>query len=267
MTDVAAASASIQAHREGAIGWLIYSQPERHNALSLEMQQAVPGVIDRFVSDPKVRVVVLRGAGDKAFISGADISEFDKDRSSIQGRGRYDEVFGNASRALVECQKPVLAMIQGYCIGGGLATALLADLRIAAEDSRFGIPAARLGLAYGFAGVKRLVDVVGPAFTSEILFSARQFDAAEALQMGLVNRVVAKGELEETVRELAARLAENAPLTILAAKAAIQESLRDAEHRDLERCRRLLETCFQSADYEEGRRAFRDKRRPQFRGE
>ncbi len=254
------------AHIEGGAGWMTYNNPARHNALSLEMQQAVPRAMERFASDDRVRVVVVRGAGDQAFISGADISEFETQRSSSRSRKGFDETFSEATRSYLRLEKPIVAMIQGYCLGGGLATALLADIRIASSDARFGIPAARLGLGYGYEGIQTLVSLVGPAFAQEILLSARRFSAEEAHGMGLVNRVVPKSELAEAVQELAGRMAENAPLTMRAAKFAIRQTQRNPEQRDLDACRRLVEECFRSDDYVEGRRAFMEKRTPAFKG-
>lgn len=254
------------AEKDGPIGWMIYNNPARHNAMSLEMQQAIPVILEDFRNDPEVRVVVLRGAGDRAFVSGADISEFESKRSTAEARRHYDEAGGRAGAALARLEVPIIAMVRGFCMGGGLATAMRADLRIASEDAVFGIPAARLGLGYGFGGVKGLVDLVGPAYASEILLSARRFSAQEALEMGLLNRVVPVEQLEKSVRELALQIASNAPLTVRASKAAIREAMKDREKRDLERVERLVRECFESEDYVEGRTAFMEKRRPVFRG-
>ncbi len=195
------------ARKDGAVGWMVFNNPARHNAVSIDMWQAVPNILDAFARDEAIRVVVLCGAGGKAFVSGADISEFGEKRASREATIEYNEIADRAHRAIVECRKPTIAMIQGYCIGGGLAVALCCDLRIASENSRFGVPAAKLGLGYGFPGIKRLADVVGPSFAKEIFFTARQFDTAEALQMGLVNRVRPAAELESYVREYAATIA------------------------------------------------------------
>lgn len=244
---------------EGSIGWLTFDHPERRNALTNDMQRALPVAFDGFQRSDEVRVVVLRGAGEKAFISGADISEFDDgEPGSGMGGPRRDE--------LVPLEKPVVAMIHGYCIGGGVAVALGADIRIAADDAQFAIPAARLGVGYPFFGVKALVDLVGPAHASEILFSARRYSAEEALGIGLVNRVVPKGELEDRVRELAGQMAENAPLTLRASKFAIAQVLRDPGARDLPGVDARVSDCFESDDYREGVSAFLEKRPPRFRG-
>ena len=254
------------ARKDSAIGWMTFNNPARHNAVSVAMWQAVPRILDAFAQDDEVRVIVLSGAGGKAFISGADISEFGERRGSREAILEYNRIADEAHRALVECKKPTLAMIQGYCIGGGLAVALCCDLRIASENSRFGVPAARLGLGYGFPGIKRLADLVGPSFAKEIFFTARQFDTEEALQMGLVNRVRPAAQLERYVREYAETIAGNAPLTVAAVKLSAAEYAKDPEERDLDACQAAVDACFASEDYVEGRTAFMEKRKPAFRG-
>lgn len=248
------------------IGWMTFNNPERRNAMKMEMNRAIVDIMERFGADDQVRVVVMQGAGDKAFVSGADISEFEANRSSPEARAEFDAVSAAASKALDDLDKPLVAKIRGFCMGGGLATALRADIRISADDGQFAIPAARLGLGYGFGGVRPLVTLVGPAMASEILMSARRFSAAEAHAMGLINRVVPVDELDGTVAELAVTIGENAPLTVRAAKAAIAEAVKDPDRRDLARVAELVEACFTSDDYVEGRRAFMDKRRPDFSG-
>ena len=252
--------------KDAPIGWMIFNNPERRNAISTEMWEAIPRVLGEFDADPEVRVVVMTGTGDKAFVSGADISQFEDQRANREANERYNARSGAGTSALASLKKPSIAMIRGFCLGGGLAVALSCDLRVCSDDARFGIPAARLGLGYGFDGVRRLVDIVGPAYTSEILFTARQFDAQEALRMGLVNRVVAAGELEETVRGYARMIGENAPLTVRASKMAVREALKDPERRKLDALETAVAACFESADYAEGRRAFMEKRKPNFQG-
>ncbi len=208
------ATENMMAEIDGPIGWMTFNKPARRNAVSLDMWEAIPAILDRFETDPTVRVVVLKGAGDQAFVSGADISQFEQARSSREGNAQYEKTLGAASERLSACAKPTIAMIRGWCIGGGVAIAVCCDLRIAAEDARFGIPAARLGLGYGAAGVKKLADLVGPSFTKEIFFTARHFSAAEARDMGLVNRVVAGSTLEDYTRQYCATIADNAPMTL-----------------------------------------------------
>lgn len=250
---------------DGAIGWVIFNKPARRNAVSLDMWAAIPEIIDQFEQDSAVRVVVLKGAGDQAFVSGADISEFEQQRASRDGNTNYDRVADEASRRLINCSKPTIAMINGWCIGGGLAIALECDLRIASATARFGIPAARLGLGYGAPGVKKLMEVVGPSFTKEIFFTARHFDASEALTMGLVNRIKPVAELEAYTRGYCATIGDNAPKTIYTLKRTVGELLKGADS-DEAVCERLIRECFESEDYIEGRRAFMEKRRPVFRG-
>ena len=250
----------------GPIATVTFNNPAKRNALSGEIRAALPGVLTTLGSNADVRVLVITGAGDQAFVSGADISEFGQERTSPEARARFDESMAAIGRAWAGLDKPVIAMIRGFCLGGGLLTALQADIRIAADDSQFGVPAARLGLGYGFGGVTALTSLVGPARTAEILFSARRFPAAEALQMGLVNRVVPVADLHAEVMALAATIAANAPLTVAAAKAAIREAGREPGRRDLARVEAMVEACFRSADYLEGQRAFTQKRPPAFTG-
>jgi enoyl-CoA hydratase len=256
----------VTGHAEGAIGWVTFDNPGRRNAMSFEMWRALPEVLEAFGRDEAVRVVVLTGAGDQAFISGADISQFEALRGSAAANDAYSQATDAAFLALRDFEKPTIAMIRGFCIGGGLAVALNADLRIAGDDARFAIPAAKLGLGYGFDGVRHLTGIVGPAYAKEILFTARQFDAEEALRMGLVNRVVPTGALEAETRETAEAIAANAPLTISAAKRSVAAAMQDPDARDMDRIERAIADCFRSEDYAEGRRAFAEKRKPRFKG-
>lgn len=256
----------MRAQRAGAVGWMVFDNPARHNAVSLAMWEAVPPILADFAADPEIRVVVVAGAGERAFVSGADISEFESRRAAPEAVRAYDAATERAFEALRDCPKPTLAMIRGHCLGGGLAVALGCDLRIAAADARFAIPAARLGLGYRVSGIARLVSVVGPAFAQEILFTARSFSAEEAQGMGLVNRVVPAAALAARIDEETARIAANAPLTIAAAKRAIAELAKDPAARDLAACQAAVDACFASADYAEGRRAFLEKRPPRFEG-
>jgi enoyl-CoA hydratase/carnithine racemase len=256
----------ILARRDGRVGTLIFNNPERHNAVSLEMWQAAERVLEDFATDDGVRVVVLAGAGGKAFVSGADISKFESERASEDAVKRYNETIDRIYAAIDAFAKPTVAMIQGYCIGGGLNLALCCDIRIATDTARFALPAAKLGLGYGYGGIKRFIDAVGPAFTKEIFFTARQFDAAEAAAMGLVNRIVAGDKIEAYVRDMGETIAGNAPLTVGAVKFIVGEATKDGAARDLARCDALVKQCFASADYVEGRRAFMEKRKPAFVG-
>ena len=254
----------ILARKEGPVGWLVFNNPERRNAVSLEMWQAIAVALDDFSSDSSVRAVLLTGAGDKAFASGADISQFEKHRADAESVQRYDQISGAAMQRLRNLDKPTIAMIRGYCLGGGLNIAAVCDLRIAAEDARFGIPAAKMGLGYKPDAMKALVDLVGPAFTREIMITARQFSAAEALAMGLVHKVVPARELASAAREYCDMIAANAPITIRTAKRVIRE-ISKADY-DAAACRAWVKECFDSEDYAEGRRAFMEKRKPVFKG-
>lgn len=252
------------AKKEGAIGWIVFNNPDRRNAVSIDMWQAIPPALAKFEADPEVRVIVLTGAGDKAFVSGADISQFEKQRSSEEAVQRYEAIGEAAQASLAACGKPVIAMIRGYCLGGGLNIALLCDLRIAAEDARFGIPAAKMGLGYRASSMKKLVDAVGAPYAKEIMITARQFTAAEAKAIGLVHKVVPVAALEQAVSEYVDLICANAPLTMRAAKRIIGEVSKSSY--DEAQCRAWVKECFESEDYAEGRRAFMEKRKPQFRG-
>ncbi|HYM32674.1 MAG TPA: enoyl-CoA hydratase [Candidatus Cybelea sp.] len=254
------------ARKDGAVGWMTFNNPARLNAVSVDMWRAVPEILGEFERDDAIRVVVLSGAGGKAFVSGADISEFEEKRSSKDSVAEYNAISDKANVAIINCAKPTIAMIQGYCIGGGLGVALCCDLRIASDNSRFAVPAAKLGLGYAFGGIKRLADIVGPSFAKEIFFTARQFDAAEAQVMGLVNRVRPVAELEAFVRDYAATIGANAPLTIAAVRRCVAELAKDPDKRDLAAAQAAVDKCFASEDYVEGRTAFMEKRKPAFRG-
>jgi enoyl-CoA hydratase/carnithine racemase len=254
------------AHKEGAVGWITFNNPNRHNAVSMSMWESVPQVLEVFENDPDVRLVVVKGAGDKAFVSGADISEFKEKRASKEAADAYNAAGEAAHRALQEFSKPTIAMVRGYCIGGGCAVAIDCDLRIAADDSVYAIPAGRLGLGYRYDGIRRLIDLVGPAFATEIFYTARKFNAQEALAMGLINRLVPAAELEAYTRDYASLIADNAPLTLAAVKRCVLERHKDPAERNLQRCQAMVDACFASKDYEEGRTAFMEKRRPVFKG-
>jgi enoyl-CoA hydratase/carnithine racemase len=252
--------------KDGNVGYVIFNNPERRNAMSLEMWEACTAAMVDYAKDPNIRVVVLTGAGDKAFVAGADISKFGDERASEEGVRKYNEAVEAAYASVHEFPKPTIAQIRGFCVGGGMGLASCCDLRIASEDARFAVPAAKLGLGYGYPGVKRLMDIVGPSFTKEIFFTARLFDAMEAVEMGLVNRLVENHELESYVKDYAATIAGNAPLTVDSIKFIVGEAVKDELKRDMKTCEDLVNACFKSADYEEGRAAFMEKRKPVFKG-
>ncbi len=252
--------------KEGQLGWLVFDHPERRNAISAEMWAAIPDAAREVDLDDEIRVVVLRGAGETAFVSGADISEFEERRTGAAQAIAYEGETGRAFAALLQIAKPVLAMIHGFCIGGGMATALAADLRYAADDAVFAIPAARLGLGYHESGLRALVDLVGPATAKDIFFTARRIRADEALRLGIIDDVAPKAGLEARVRERALQIAANAPLTLRSVKLIVRELGRDPEERDREAIRASIQSCFESEDYREGVRAFLEKRAPRFRG-
>jgi enoyl-CoA hydratase/carnithine racemase len=252
--------------KEGGVGIVTFNNPERHNAVSLEMWEATKHILDGFAADNDIRVVILTGAGGKAFVSGADISKFGSERATIEGVRAYNAKSDAAYASIAEFPKPTIAMISGYCIGGGLGLATCCDLRICSDNSRFAVPAAKLGLGYGYTGLKRLVDIVGPSFAKEIFYTARQFDAQEALTMGLVNRVVPAAELETYVKGYTDTISANAPLTIKAVKFTVGEIMKDESKRNIARSAEMVEQCFSSRDYTEGRTAFMEMRKPVFSG-
>jgi enoyl-CoA hydratase len=259
-------SQSLLLHREPPLAWLTINRPAAHNALNAEVWRGLAEAVTALGVDADVRVVILRGAGEKAFISGADISEFRALRADAAAAAEYDRLSGRAWRALGETRQPVIAMINGLCFGGGVAIALACDVRFAAEHARFAVPAIRLGLSYPMESIERLVHVVGPSAAADILLSARALDAPEALRIGLVNRVEPAADLETATRAYALAMAEGAPLTLAAHKLAIRESMRPAAERDGEALREAMRRCFDSADYQEGIAAFLEKRRARFRG-
>ena len=259
-------SEKMLARKDGHVGTMIFNNPERHNAVSLEMWQSARTILDDFAADDEIRVVVLTGAGGKAFVSGADISKFEDERATREAVERYNAATEKVYSGVAALPKPTIAMIQGYCLGGGLNLAVCCDLRFCSEGARFGLPAAKLGLGYGYPGLKRFIDTIGPANTKDIFFSARQFGAAEALELGIVNRVLPDAELAPFVETYARGVAVNAPLTVQAVKQISLEVLKPESERDLKRATDLVDRCFASHDYVEGRRAFLEKRTPAFTG-
>ena len=252
--------------KEGGIGWMTFNNPARRNAMSLEMWEAVETILNDFEEDNEIKVIVMKGAGDNAFVSGADISEFKDRRNNAEAAAEYARISEGARARLNAVKKPLIAMIQGFCMGGGLLTAMRADLRIASDNSQFGVPAARLGLGYGYAAVKALVDLIGPSQTREILLTGKRFPAADAMRWGLITRVVTVDELENPVNELAVTIADNAPMTIRAIRQSVDATLQDESRRDTALIDQLVADCFASDDYREGRSAFMEKRRPVFKG-
>jgi enoyl-CoA hydratase len=259
-------SGTVHLDRDGAVATITLDHPERRNAISRDMWQGMLDAATDIAGDSTTRVAVLRGAGDLAFASGADISQFGEQRADGNANTAYDSTTAKATTALLRLPMPLVAAIHGFCIGGGLAVALTADIRVSADDGQFAIPAARLGLGYGHAGIRNLMSLVGPSQAKHILFTARRFTATEALGMGLINTVVPKADLEAAVDELTAVIAENAPMTVAAVKTTVGELVRDPEDRDLAKADAAVKACFDSDDYKEGVSAFLEKRRANFEG-
>ncbi len=256
----------ILTEQSGDIARIIFNQPEKRNAVSLEMWEAVEAALTRLVDDPSVRILILSGAGGKAFVSGADVSKFETERASKEAVAHYNATTKRVYDLVEAFSKPTIAQIDGFCVGGGVALALCCDVRICGNGSQFAIPAAKLGLGYGYPGLKRLVDVVGPSFAKEIFFTARRFDSDEARIMGLVNRVVEDSKVAEAAEETARMIAANAPMTVASVKFIVSQVLKPESQRDLSECDERVRACFDSRDYVEGRRAFLEKRKPIFVG-
>jgi enoyl-CoA hydratase len=258
---------SLIVEKRGAVGWIVFDQPAKRNAINDAMWRGIPPAMQRFDADPEVRCVAFRGSGTEAFAAGADISEFEKVRSDRGAVAEYDTLLDQVLHSIQGSPKPSVAMIYGYCIGGGLEIALACDLRYCASSGQFGIPAARLGLAYNVEGHKRLLETVGHARAREIMFLGRRYPAGEALAMGLVHRVLPDAELERYTDEVIRTLCDNAPLAIANSKTIIEEFVKSSGSADAGRMRGSIERCAKSADYIEGRRAFMEKRKPRFQGQ
>jgi len=251
---------------DGSTLHIRFNNPERHNALSVDMWEAVPALLAQAEADERVRLVVFSGAGEKAFVSGADISQFEDMRAAREAVARYELMAEQALMGIYNFSKPTLACIRGYCIGGGVNVAMSCDIRIASSDAVFSIPAARLGLGYRYSAMKNLVDLVGPGVAKDLFFTARRISAVEAKEVGLISRVCAPDQLPALLAEYTQALAANAPLTVRAGKAIVAEILKPSPEVDFDKCRALIQGCFQSEDYAEGRKAFMEKRKPVFRG-
>src|SRR6187401_2216744 len=252
----------IYGSRDGAVGQIVFNNPAKLNAVSLDMWDAFVGILKDYENDPQVRCVVVSGAGGKAFVSGADISKFESERANAEAQARYDSISRQGYEGLYIFPKPTIAKITGYCIGGGMKLAACCDMRFCNEGARFGIPAARLGLGYGFSRIERLSRIVGLPRAMEFLFTAKQYSSKEAYEMGLVNAVAADGELDALVARTTDAISQNAPLTIALPKAAAREIAKPESQQDHAKLEKMTKACFDSEDYKEGRRAFMEKRKP-----
>jgi enoyl-CoA hydratase/carnithine racemase len=257
---------TLRVEKRGAVGWIVFDQPAKRNAISGAMWRGIAPAMAQFDADAEVRCVAFRGAGTEAFASGADISEFEEIRAQKSAIAEYDGLLDQVLHAIQDSRKPSLAMIHGFCMGGGLEVALACDLRYCGQSAQFGIPAAKLGLAYNVEGHRRLVETVGHARAREIMFLGRRYCADEGLAMGLVNAVFQDGALEREVTVILSQLCANAPLAIANSKTIIEEYVKSSGAPDHARMALAIERCARSDDYLEGRRAFMEKRKPIFKG-
>src|SRR3954463_14385617 len=265
-TEASFAGGKILQTRHDGLGIITFNNPDKRNAMSLEMWEGLGSALIALRDDPNVRVVVLVGAGDKAFVSGAEISQFEKTRHNAAASEEYSKRSAAQRALLADYPKPTIACIRGFCLGGGMQVAMLADIRMAAENSQFGIPAAKLGIAYGYDGLKHLVSLVGPSWARLLMYTGMRIDSAEAVRIGLVDRVVPDAELWSATDEIARTISGNAPLAIQAAKITIAQVLKDPDKRDMDAIKQVGIACMDSEDFRVGRRAFMEKRKPQFRG-
>jgi enoyl-CoA hydratase/carnithine racemase len=270
MTDISNetsyADGKILKHTAGGVGVVTFNNPDKRNAMSLEMWEGFGEALTALRDDKAVRVVILRGAGGKAFVSGADISQFEKTRHNAAASEEYGKRSAAQRALLADYPKPTIACIQGFCLGGGMQVAMLTDIRIASHDSQFGIPAARLGIAYGYDGLKHLVSLVGPSWARLLMYTGMRIDAAEALRIGLVERLIPENQHWGETMAIAETISQNAPLAIKAAKITIAQVLKDESGRDMDAIRDIGNACMDSADFREGRQAFMEKRKPRFTG-
>jgi enoyl-CoA hydratase len=248
------------------IGIVTFNNPEKRNAMSLDMWEGLGQALVELRDNPTVRAVILAGAGDKAFVSGADISQFEKTRHNAEASEEYSKRSAAQRALLADYPKPTIACIRGFCLGGGMQVAMLADIRFAGENSQFGIPAAKLGIAYGYDGLRNLVSLVGPSWARLIMYTGMRIGSAEAQRIGLVDRVLPDAELWDATIEIARSISGNAPLAIQAAKITIAQVLKDAGNRDMDAIKAIGTACMDSEDFREGRRAFMEKRKPLFKG-
>ena len=265
-TEKSFADGKIQQSVSDGVGVITFNNPEKRNAMSLEMWEGLGSALIELRDNPDVRVVIMVGAGDKAFVSGADISQFEKTRHNAQASEEYSKRSAAQRALLADYPKPTIACIRGFCLGGGMQVAMLADIRLASDNSQFGIPAARLGIAYGYDGLKHLVSLVGPSWARLIMYTGMRIDSAEAVRIGLVDRVLPDAELWGATMDVARTISGNAPLAIKAAKITIAQVLKDPDKRDMEAIKAIGTACMDSEDFREGRTAFMEKRKPRFKG-
>jgi enoyl-CoA hydratase/carnithine racemase len=265
-TDKSFADGKILQSVADGVGVITFNNPEKRNAMSLDMWEGLGHALIELRDDPEVRVVILVGAGDKAFVSGADISQFEKNRHNAQASEEYSKRSAAQRALLADYPKPTIACIRGFCLGGGMQVAMMSDIRIAAANSQFGIPAAKLGIAYGYDGLKNLVSLVGPSWARLLMYTGMRIDSAEAERIGLVDRVLPDAELWDATLDIARTISGNAPLAIKAAKITIAQVLKDPDKRDMEAIKQIGTACMDSEDFREGRQAFMEKRKPRFKG-